>query len=60
MNHLAKKSSSKSNKGIAFKSTQVEPSETSDNDDDISEEEIVFFAKKFRKFVKARKFKSFW
>ncbi|KAG5560256.1 hypothetical protein RHGRI_003522 [Rhododendron griersonianum] len=43
---------SKSNTGIAFKSAREETFETCEDDDDISDEEIAMFAKKFRKFFR--------
>ncbi|KAG5557368.1 hypothetical protein RHGRI_007580 [Rhododendron griersonianum] len=45
----------KPNKSIAFKSSREESSVTQESDNDLDEEELAFFAKKFRKFVEIRK-----
>lgn len=55
LNHLSKKPTLKPNKSIAFKSSKEESYVTQESDDDIDEEELAFFAKKFNKFVKFRK-----
>ncbi|KAG5529005.1 hypothetical protein RHGRI_029613 [Rhododendron griersonianum] len=55
LNHLSKKSTLKPNKSIAFKSSREESFVTQESDDDLDEEELAFFAKKFSKFVKFRK-----
>ncbi|KAG5523811.1 hypothetical protein RHGRI_030713 [Rhododendron griersonianum] len=52
LNHLSKKPTLKPNKSIAFKSSREESSVTQASDDNLDEEELDFFAKKFRKFVK--------
>ncbi|KAI8529805.1 hypothetical protein RHMOL_Rhmol11G0002200 [Rhododendron molle] len=48
LNHLSKKPSLKPNKSIAFKSSREESTMTQESDDDLDEEEIAFFAKKFK------------
>ncbi|XP_058208126.1 uncharacterized protein LOC131321135 [Rhododendron vialii] len=50
LNHLSKKPTLKPNKSIAFKSSKEESFVTQESDDDLDEEELAFFAKKFRKF----------
>ncbi|KAG5531907.1 hypothetical protein RHGRI_026496 [Rhododendron griersonianum] len=55
LNHLSKKPTLKPNKSIAFKSSREESSVTQASDDNLDEEELDFFAKKFRKFVKFHK-----
>ncbi|KAG5524204.1 hypothetical protein RHGRI_031014 [Rhododendron griersonianum] len=55
LNHLSKKPTLKPNKSIAFKSSRQESSVTQQSDDDLDEEELDFFAKKFSKFIKFRK-----
>ncbi|KAG5524905.1 hypothetical protein RHGRI_031548 [Rhododendron griersonianum] len=55
LNHLSKKPTLKPNKSIAFKSSREESSVTQESDDDLDEEELAFFAKKFSKFVEIRK-----
>ncbi|XP_058198510.1 uncharacterized protein LOC131314031 [Rhododendron vialii] len=55
LNDLSKKPTLKTNKSIAFKSSKEESFVTQESDDDLDEEELAFFAKKFRKFVKFRK-----
>ncbi|XP_058180238.1 uncharacterized protein LOC131298786 [Rhododendron vialii] len=56
INHLSdfkpSKTTSKSNNGIAFKSAREETFETCEDEDDINDEEIAMFAKKFRKFFR--------
>ncbi|KAG5540651.1 hypothetical protein RHGRI_020771 [Rhododendron griersonianum] len=58
VNHLSNfkpsKSTSKSSTGIAFKSTHEDTSETCEDDDDLSDEELAKFAKKFRKFFRRK------
>ncbi|KAI8530086.1 hypothetical protein RHMOL_Rhmol11G0028000 [Rhododendron molle] len=54
LNHLSKKPSSKVGKSIAFK-TSNENSSSQESDDDVDEEELAFFAKKFTKFAKFQK-----
>ncbi|XP_058189179.1 uncharacterized protein LOC131306771 [Rhododendron vialii] len=52
LNHLSKKPTLKPNKSIAFKSSKEESSVTQESDNDLDGEELAFFAKKFRNFVK--------
>ncbi|KAG5544371.1 hypothetical protein RHGRI_016950 [Rhododendron griersonianum] len=54
INHLSDFKPSKSSTGIAFKSTHEDTLETCEDDDDLSDEEITKFAKKFKKFFKRR------
>ncbi|XP_058202712.1 uncharacterized protein LOC131317158 [Rhododendron vialii] len=54
INHLSDFKPSKSSTGIAFKSAHEDTSETCEDDDDLSDEEITKFAKKFKKFFKRR------
>ncbi|KAG5542901.1 hypothetical protein RHGRI_015854 [Rhododendron griersonianum] len=49
LNHLSKKPTLKPNKSIAFKSSREESSVTQASADNLDEEELDFFAKKFRK-----------
>ncbi|XP_058185822.1 uncharacterized protein LOC131303049 [Rhododendron vialii] len=55
LNHLSKKPTLKPNKSIAFKSSREESFVTQESDDDLDEEKLAFFAKKFSKFVKFHK-----
>ncbi|XP_058202917.1 uncharacterized protein LOC131317378 [Rhododendron vialii] len=56
INHLSdfkpSKTTSKSNTNIGFKSAREETFETCEDEDDISDEEVAMFAKKFQKFFK--------
>ncbi|KAI8572772.1 hypothetical protein RHMOL_Rhmol01G0226400 [Rhododendron molle] len=45
---------SKSSTGIAFKSAHEDASETCEDDDDLSDEELAKFAKKFEKFFRRK------
>ncbi|KAG5553092.1 hypothetical protein RHGRI_011080 [Rhododendron griersonianum] len=55
LNHLSKKPISKASKSIAFKISNENSYIPQDSDDDLDKDELEFFAKKFRKFVKFRK-----
>ncbi|XP_058185795.1 uncharacterized protein LOC131303019 [Rhododendron vialii] len=55
LNHLSKKPISKASKSIAFKTSNEKFYVSQDSDDQLDEEELAFFAKKFKKFVKFRK-----
>ena len=59
LNHMSKKTSSKPTKGIAFKSSQVDPHDSDDEDDDLSPEEMAFFAKRYKQLMKSRQVRSF-
>ena len=54
LNHLSSKTPSKSSKGTALRLSQIGPLDSLDEDSDLSPEEIAFFAKSQKKFMKFR------
>ena len=53
------RSPSKPSKGIAFTTSQEEPQDSDCDSDDLSQEEISFFAKRYKKFMKSKQVKPF-
>ena len=59
LNHLSKKTPSKPCKGIAFATSREEPQDPEGDSDDLSQDEMSFFAKRYMKFMKSKKTKPF-